>query len=179
MTLVGIEREPSRGGYERNHLSMFSAICFLSYETTIYDAGHHNFEFELAMGWRLRPRLQAANEAALAHSVASSLRLQRTGGGGNGGDECDRLVRRLPGRAAGQARRQRGFWRRRRWLDSRRQRPRRGAAGRVTCRDAGGGGGKGSSVGDGCGGGSWRQPCCYSLSERMRRPGLCGGTFGG
>ena len=44
MTLVGIEREPSRGGYERNHLSMFSAICFLSYEATIYDAGHHNFE---------------------------------------------------------------------------------------------------------------------------------------
>ena len=40
-----IEREPSRGGYERNHLSMFSAICFLSYEATIYDAGHHNFEF--------------------------------------------------------------------------------------------------------------------------------------
>ena len=40
-----VEREPSRGGYERNHLSMFSAICFLSYEATIYDAGHHNFEF--------------------------------------------------------------------------------------------------------------------------------------
>ena len=40
-----IEREPSRGGYERNHLSMFSAICFLSYEATIYDAGHHNFEW--------------------------------------------------------------------------------------------------------------------------------------
>ena len=72
-----IEREPSRGGYERNHLSMFSAICFLSYEATIYDAGHHNFEFELAMERRLRPRLQAANEAALAHLVASSLRLQR------------------------------------------------------------------------------------------------------
>ena len=49
-----IEREPSRarGGYERNHLSMFCAICFLSYEATIYDAGHHNFELRETARWR-------------------------------------------------------------------------------------------------------------------------------